>query len=74
MKHGKQFRNMIWVGRLNGPMVCFLAIVMMLAALFDQPKEPMPLWGRILGFTLFLLIFVLAARWTRNSWKTRLQS
>lgn len=65
---------MIWVGRFNGPMVCFLAFVMMLAALFEEPKEPMPLWARIFGFIFFLLIFVLAARWTRNSWKTRLQS
>jgi hypothetical protein len=63
---------MIKVGRVNGPMVCFLSIVMMLLAVFEEPKDSMPLWERILYFSVFLVIFGLAARWTRDSWTTRL--
>ncbi len=72
MKRGKHYRNTILTGRFSGPMVCFLSVIMMLATLFEEPKDPMPIWGRVLGFAVFFEIFILAVRWTKSCWKTKL--
>jgi hypothetical protein len=72
LKHNKQFRDMIWVGRLNGPMVSLLALFMLLAALFDVTADGMPLWGRLLAIVGCVVVLVLAIRWTHKSWKTKL--
>jgi hypothetical protein len=72
MKHNKQYRNIVWVGRLNGPMVSFLAFVMLLAGLFDVTADGMPLWGRLLAIVGCIVVLILAIRWTHKSWTTKL--
>jgi dolichyl-phosphate-mannose--protein O-mannosyl transferase len=64
---------MVWIGRLNGPLLTFVFLVAMFVVVFGQPDGPMSLWMRCLIFVALTVGFVLSVRWTTRSWKTKLE-
>jgi hypothetical protein len=72
IKPGRRYRNMVWVGRVNGPLVCAGCILSAFVALFGPQELPSAQWTRVIGFLVLAAIFVSSAIWTKQSWKTKL--
>ncbi len=60
-------RSLKWCGRINGPLVVFLSLVMLGVFLFSGEVSP---WLRVVGSLGAAGMAVVAFRWTRRAWRS----
>jgi len=67
----KRYRNEVLNGRFGGPMICFLALIVMVVALISRDTESV--WYRVAVAVVSYIVFRFSARFTRASWKKPLK-